>query len=143
MLSTPISEGVLGTEISTMKTQKSYNVQIWVGLKESINPLTPRYHTITDVRRVCDEHVMDGDCVSITQTEFRYTNGYEPGVIVGYIQYPRFPRTEMKITKRAILLAEKLMFEFNQYKVSVVTPETTYMLGNTTLPKREKTSYGN
>lgn len=112
-----------------MKILKSYNVQIWSGLKETYND--ENIHTLNDVRSICDDWVNDiKDCVSITPTEYRYVNGSEPGVIVGYIQYPRFPRSEKEIKDRALKLAERLMIGLNQYRVTVVTPTESIMLEN-------------
>lgn len=111
-----------------MKILRSYNVQIWVGLKEQYSD---KIHTIDDVRIICDKWVNGvKDCVTITPTEFRYVDGYENGVIVGYINYPRFPRTRKEIRRRALLLGEKLMRELGQYKVTVTTPFKSYMLEN-------------
>jgi len=112
-----------------MKTLKSYNVQIWVGLKETYND--EKIHTIDDVRIICDEFVNKiKDCVTISPTEYRYVNGNEPGVIVGYISYPRFPRSRKEIRKRALELAKRLMIQLNQYRVTVTTPYKSYMLEN-------------
>ena len=112
-----------------MKILKSYNVQIWVGLQETYN--NKKIHNLNDVRKICDEWVDEiKDCVSITPTEFRYVNGFEKGVIVGYIQYPRFERTEEGIKARAIRLGEKLMIGLNQYRVTITTPYESVMLEN-------------
>jgi len=116
-----------------MRTVKSFNVQIWVGLRSEYGD---HIHTIEKVREICDKFVntLDerglGDCVTITPTEFRYVKGWEPGVIVGYINYQRFPRTEDQILKKALQLAELLRVQLFQERVSVVTPETTYLLEN-------------
>jgi len=119
-----------------MKVLNSYNVQIWCGLKETYDD--NNVHTIEDVRKICDEYVNDiKDCVSITPTEFRYVNGNEPGVIVGYINYPRFPRGSEEILDRAIKLAEKLMRGLNQYRVTITTPTKSIMLENEN-PKIQK-----
>ena len=115
-----------------MKTLRSYNVQIWVGLKNTYNDKI--VYTLDEVRKICDNYVNDiKDCVTITPTEFRYVGGNESGVIVGYIQYPRFPRTKREIRKRALKLAELLMIELNQYRVTVTTPNKSYMLSNDSL----------
>jgi len=114
-----------------MRTAKSFNVQIWVGLRSGYGEYI---HPIEKVREICDKFVntLDdrglGDCVTITPTEFRYVKGWEPGVIVGYINYPRFPRNEGQILKKAMQLAELLRVQLFQERVSVVTPETTYLL---------------
>ena len=115
------------------KSETSFNVQIWVGLREAYSD---KIHTIDEVRTICDTFVntLDenglGDCVSITPTEFRYTNGWEPGVIIGYINYPRFPRGFIKITNKALELAELLKDGLGQIRVSVSTPRLTYLVEN-------------
>jgi len=112
-----------------MKILKSYNVQIWVGLKETYND--EKIHSLDDVRLICDEWVSEiKDCITITPTEFRYVDGFEKGVIVGYIQYPRFERTEVDIKSRAIRLGERLMLGLNQYRVTITTPDESIMLSN-------------
>ena len=117
------------SKLNSMEILKSYNVQIWCGLKESYND--NKVNSIDDVREVCDQWVnYIKDCVSITPTEFRYVDGSEPGVIVGYIQYPRFPREEQEIKRRALRLAEKLMIALKQNRVTVVTPEESIMIKN-------------
>ncbi len=114
-----------------MKTLKSYNVQVWVGLREAYND--EKVHTIVEVRKICDKYVNDvKDCVTITPTEYRYVNGTEPGVIIGWIQYPRFPRKRKEILRRALELGRILMLELGQFKVTVTTPNKSYMLENDT-----------
>jgi len=116
-------------KINKMKVIEGYNVQIWVGLKECYN--NGKIHTIEDVYNICDEFVEEKkDCVSVTKTSFRYVGGFEDGVVVGYINYPRFPREKSDIKNRALALAKKLMIDLNQYKVTVTTPESSFMLEN-------------
>lgn len=109
-----------------MIIEKSFNVQIWVGLRVGY---TDEIHTIDDVRKICDKYVNDvKQCVTITPTEFRYVDGDEPGVIVGFINYPRFPKSPESITIRALDLAGYLMDELDQKRVTVTTPNKSYML---------------
>lgn len=114
------------------KSEPSFNAQIWVGLREAYSN---KIHTVDEVRTICDTYVntLDenglGDCVSITPTEFRYTGGWEPGVIIGYINYPRFPSGCSKISK-ILALAELLKDGLGQLRVSVTTPKRTYLVEN-------------
>jgi hypothetical protein len=114
-----------------MRTEKSFNLQIWVGLRSGYGEYI---HPIEKVREICNKFVntLDdrglGDCVSITPTEFRYIKGWEPRVIVEYINYPRFPRTEEQILKKTLALGEILRVQLFQERITVVTPETTYLL---------------
>jgi hypothetical protein len=86
---------------------------------------------MTDVEKICDDFVNEvKDCVTITPTQFRYVDGAEPGVIVGFINYPRFPRKPEEIEDRALQLAEELMVGLEQNRVTVTTPTQTYMLTN-------------
>jgi hypothetical protein len=113
-----------------MKIENSYNIQIWVGLRAGYGEY---YHTVEDVRKICDawsNTLVDGlgDCVTITQTEFRYVNGWEAGVIVGFINYPRFPKDFIELTDRALKLAELLRVGLHQERVTVTTPRLSYLL---------------
>jgi len=111
-----------------MKIEESFNVQIWVGLRIGY---TTEIHTMDDVREICDKYVNDvKDCITITPTEFRYVDGMEPGVIVGYINYPRFPRSPQSIVTRALDLAGYLMDGLGQNRVTVTTPNKSYMLSS-------------
>ena len=111
-----------------MKTTRAYNVQIWLGLRKTYSDTI---HTIDEVREACDEWVnKTKDCVTITPTEFRYVNGNEPGVVIGFINYPRFPRRRLWIRRKALWLAEELMEKMEQNRVTVTTPFRSYMLEN-------------
>lgn len=111
-----------------MKILEAYEVKIWVGLRAGYGYL---YHNTQDVRKICDEFVNEqGDCVTITPTEFRYVNGHEPGVIIGWIQYPRIPRTKEEINARAFKLAEMLLKKLGQYRITITTPEKSYLIEN-------------
>jgi len=109
-----------------MTILESYNTQIWVGLRVGY---TDEVHTLDEVRDLCDQYVNEiKDCVTITPTEFRYVDGNEPGVIVGYINYPRFPRTQEEIYGRTLQLAEILMYGLGQNRVTITTPDRSIML---------------
>jgi len=111
-----------------MKITNTYNVQIWVGLRKQYSDVI---YNIDHVREICKRFVNDKkDCVTITPTEFVYVDGGEPGVIVGFIHYPRFERTEIEIKNRALELAEILMTSLDQYRVTVTTPDYSIMLEN-------------
>ena len=108
-----------------IQIEKSYNVQIWVGLREGY---TDKVNTIDDVRKICQEYVKSGDCVTVTPTEFIYTDGNEPGVIIGYINYPRFPQSPAEILEKAKILAMILLEELKQYRITITTPEMSLMI---------------
>lgn len=112
-----------------MKIEKSFNVQIWVGLKKTY--LEGSTQNISLVKSICKRYVDKiGDCVTVTPTDFIYTNGNEKGVVVGFIQYPRFPREEDLIKENAIRLANELMIALTQYRVTITTPYESIMLEN-------------
>lgn len=74
-------------------------------------------------RAFCDE---EGLCVTVTPTAYVYTGGEEAGVIVGLINYPRFPSEPNDILATAKLLALELMAKLEQESVSVQTPDETH-----------------
>jgi hypothetical protein len=111
-----------------VKTVDTFTATIWVGLKERD---TGVLHSVDEVRSICQQYCDEiGFCVTVTPTEFIYTDGNEPGVAIGIINYPRFPDAPENILSKALTLAERFLYAFNQYKVSVVCPDKTYMLEN-------------
>ena len=107
-------------------TLPPFQVQIWVGLKETD---TGEVSDLSVIENICQEHCDDiGDCVTVTKTKYIYSDGNEPGAVIGWISYPRFPRTIDEVKKRAINLAEKLMEELHQKRVTITTPTESIML---------------
>jgi hypothetical protein len=73
-------------------------------------------------RAYCDEV---GACVTLTPTKYIYTGGDEDGLIVGLINYPRFPAESVHIEAKAIELGHRLREALGQESFSVQTPTTT------------------
>lgn len=121
-----------------MKTVKTFTATIYVGFK---NRSTGSVHPIETAMSVIQGYVDDvGLCVTVTPTTYVYTEGNEPGIAVGLINYPRFPSTPKQIRTHAITLAERLRVRLQQYKVCVVMPRETVMLGEE--PKAVKKKRG-
>lgn len=106
---------------------KTWYANIYLGLQESYDgPI----HTIEEIYDICQEYCDKvGLGLTVTETMFIYTKGNEPGAIIGLINYPRFPSSEITILNHAMNLAEKLKTSFNQERCSIMTPDITYMLG--------------
>jgi hypothetical protein len=68
--------------------------------------------------------------VTVTPTSFVYTGGDERGVIVGLINYPRFPSTEKEINDHAVSIAHLLMTAFKQERCTIEMPDVSYLLEN-------------
>jgi hypothetical protein len=116
----------ISKRLGTMKTTKTCKTEIWVGLREGYSDIV---HTMNDVTLIVSNFVNEKkECVTITPTEFWYVNGWEPGVIIGFINYPRFPSHPSAMKNRAIELAKIFKIEFKQIRISVTTPTITYML---------------
>jgi hypothetical protein len=113
----------------TIKTVPTFTATIYVGTKDMDT------ETIREVelgRAKIKEYVDKvGLCATLTETEFIYTNGGEPGFIVGLINYLRFPSSPEQIEAHAFAIAEILLKEYKQFKVSVVMPTKTVMLSAT------------
>lgn len=67
-------------------------------------------------RKYCDEV---GLCVTVTPTDYIYTGGQEQGVIIGLINYGRFPASTETILKHAVDLGHLLMEDMNQQSFTV------------------------
>jgi hypothetical protein len=76
----------------------------------------------TICRDYCDEV---GFCVTVTETTFCYTGGEEAGVIVGLINYPRFPSTPEAIWQRAEALGALLCAGLKQQSYTIQAPDRT------------------
>jgi len=106
----------------------TFTATIWVGLRRRYDA---HLYTLDDVREVCRREVdRQGWCVTITPTEYVYTNGSEPGAAIGVINYPRFPSDIDGLEARTLYLAERLKTALEQLRVSVVFPDRTVMLGD-------------
>ncbi len=109
-----------------MTTVPTFTASVYVGFKDRD---TGRSGSLDQARKWLQAHVNDvGLCVTLTPTEFIYTDGGEPGFIVGLINYPRFPDTPEKLKWKALAIAKGLLTLFHQYRVSVVFPTETVML---------------
>lgn len=110
-----------------MKKLPTFNAQIYVGLRKGYDgPVADSYKA----EAVCQDYVNRvGWCVTVTNTFFMYKDGCEPGVIVGIINYPRFPRTIKELKRMTIELAKLLKKELKQNRVSIVFTDETIMLG--------------
>lgn len=77
-------------------------------------------------RQIVREFCMNvGACATVTPTTYIYTGGEEAGVIVGFINYPRFPAELHDINYKAELLAEELMRGLCQHSYTIQLPATT------------------
>ena len=111
-----------------MRKVTTFTAHIYVGLKHRPTGIV---YGLDVARKIIQEYVdAAGLCVTLTPTEYIYTNGGEPGFIVGLINYPRFPSTPEQIAAHAMDLGKRLRKACRQFKVSIVFPETTIMLGS-------------
>lgn len=114
-----------------MKTVQTFTASIYVGYKPNYDIKSASFFEAQNslardlVRDYCNDV---GLCVTFTPTEFIYTNGNEPGVVIGLINYPRFETTSDVIKAKAFAIAQILKHTLEQSRVSVVCTDKTYML---------------
>jgi hypothetical protein len=118
---------------SDLKAVCTYTATIYVGFKvtrKDIPEADRKTYVMADAEVICREYVDPaGLCVTLMPTRYVYTGGVEDGCAVGLINYPRFPSDRDRIRLHALGLARKLLKGLEQYKVSVVFPDETVMLG--------------
>ncbi len=73
---------------------------------------------------------LDPTCVTITKTNYVYTNGSQEGVCVRMIQYPRFPTEVSMLEAQAKRLAHALFLGLGQDSYSIEFPDTTVWFSN-------------
>ncbi|MEN6594703.1 MAG: hypothetical protein ABFC31_07160 [Clostridiaceae bacterium] len=109
-----------------MKTVDTFTAQIAVGFK---NIDTGEELSVRVARDICQGYCNKvGLCVTLTETEFIYTDGNERGCLIGLINYPRFPSNPDRILEHAIAITRLLLNAYKQYKVSIICGDETYMI---------------
>ena len=74
----------------------------------------------------CENYCDDvGFCVTVTPTRYVYTRGGEDGVIVGLINYPRFPMTRDLLWRHAEALGDRLRAALDQQSFTIQAPDKT------------------
>lgn len=96
-----------------IKTAKAYNVKIYIA------------GNYDDAVRACRSYVMTGLCVTVERCDYVYTGGLESGVIVGLVNYPRFPSDPDSILSQAKGMAAYLMAELFQTSAMVCDGKET------------------
>lgn len=105
-----------------MKCTKTYGAKIYVA--ETLGSSWERSRTTAI--EVCRDYVDEvGLCVTVTPTTFVYTGDVVLGVIVGLINYPRFPSTKQEIRRHAFTLAKRLIKRLEQRGASIEFPDET------------------
>ena len=109
-----------------MRKVSTYTATIYCGLREGYSS---KIHKRKEVERIAQNYCNEvGLCVTLTDTQFIYKDGREPGVAIGLINYPRFPATKPKIRRQALYLAEKFKEIFKQNRICIVLSDRTIML---------------
>lgn len=107
----------------------TYYANIYVGLKPGYSNVV---YSLDYLKFIVQKFVNEIKlCVTVTPTTFTYVDGSEPGAIVGLINYPRFPSYPSEIQEKATKLAELLMEQLCQIRISIVFPDKTIMLERT------------
>ena len=82
--------------------------------------------------QLCEDYCTAvGLCVTITRTHYAYSFGGEEGMIIGLINYPRFPKEPAQIRAHAEELALSLLGHLRfppQESCTIHTPEQTYWI---------------
>jgi len=77
-------------------------------------------------QQVCREYCDDiGFCITVTESTYVYRGDDEIGVIVGVINYPRFPMSPEGLFGHASLIAGRLREALGQDSYTIQTPDKT------------------
>jgi len=115
-----------------MKQQsvKTFQATIFCGFRPGYNQLLKFDEDyFREAKDICQEYCNSvGLGLTIKPTHFGYKDGEEPGVEIGLINYPRFPKQDIEIKNISLELATKLKEHFKQIRVSIVFTDETIML---------------
>lgn len=73
-------------------------------------------------RGYCDDV---GFCVTVTETRYVYKGGFTFGVIIGLINYPRFPLTSDELWAHAEAIGNLLCRKLQQESFTIQAPDRT------------------
>lgn len=119
-----------------IKSCESFEARIYMGLKEGYSGPTRLMDEVYEyLKKVCDKEKY---AVSVSPTYFVYPGGEEFGVVITFINYPRFPGKNSDILNSAICLAYDLVVEFRQQRCTVWTPEKSYLIESPNCDKKAK-----
>jgi hypothetical protein len=112
----------------------TYTIQLFVGTFAGYDSTTgPNASSDfrVEVDEFCSEFVKKNKIgITVTETQFYYPSMIEPGFIIGFVNYPRFPKSVEQIWELAYAFAEAYMAEFKQEICSLVAPDKTVVLGS-------------
>ena len=112
----------------TVQMCNTFKCNIYLGLKEGYDGIQ---HSAEEVENTLQEYVNRvGLCVTITPTRYVYTDGQEDGVIIGLINYPRYPKYEDDLRALAMEIGRLVLNTFNQNRVTVEYPDMSLTLEN-------------
>jgi len=111
-----------------VKEVETFTATIYVGSYVNETKETIKRSVVEDTLKAYCDSV--GFCVTLTDTQFIYTEGSEPGYIVGLINYPRFPKAKKDVLENAFTIAFMLKTVCKQQRVTFVTDSKTYMLSD-------------
>jgi hypothetical protein len=97
-----------------MKTAETFEVKIYIaGDIDTAKNVAQRY--CTDI----------GLCVTVAPLDYIYSGGREAGMVIGFINYPRYPDSVDGIEAKAVGLADLLLDILSQWSYTIVMPENT------------------
>jgi hypothetical protein len=109
-----------------MKKNLTFTASIYVGTRHGYSDT---FASIDNIRQWLQNFCNDVRLgVTLTPTEFIYVDGNEPGVIIGLVNYPRFPKPIKEIKENAVAIAQGLMELCLQERISIVFSDETVML---------------
>ncbi len=102
------------------KESVAYAVSIFIGCDD-----------VRDAQLICEDYCTDvGLCVTVTETTFCYRDGRCPGVIIGLINYARYPKGRVEIFQTAADLAYKLKHGLRQGSFTVQDDERSVFVSD-------------
>jgi ferredoxin len=82
-------------------------------------------------KNICQKYCIEvGLCVTVTPTDYIYSGGRESGMVIGLINYPRFPAEKEDIFRKAEGLGLLLVEKLGQWSFTIESPTETVFYSN-------------
>jgi hypothetical protein len=131
----------MGVQISVENT---HEVSIYIGCREGYSG---PYVSQSRLERIIADYMSrtgwEGSAARISNVTYLVKSYKEEGYALDFIQYPRFRVEPAKLERNVIQLAHFLLLTLKQNRLTVVTPQKTYLFSSANAEASHVTSATN
>ena len=116
----------------TRKAMAPFRASVYMGLQRGYGEeLLDKQEIISRIQQYQDTRIREADIylsAAISDTTIVLRGQHEPHLVLGFINYPKFPMEENALKSEIEQLATTMMMEFAQNRMVIAYPDETVML---------------